>query len=229
MQRLSLFSFIVMLVFLSMSSSMLSAIDYPVISIGINAGLGQNELTKGAFGRAFLRYSLEAYIPGFQIEVGYAASFYSPMNDSVILNPDPATERRTIQDKIRDHFPTITGSFHFKPFGEMTTVYFGGGAQIHFLSASRKTTDRYWDEEAEKYQETEIDNVSLLSQSKIGYHALGGLRFALGNFGTLDVEVRQTFLKVSANDWDDKQSQRLWGEKKWDNLSVSAGVTIFIF
>ena len=229
MRRLSLVSLILILVFISISSAPLVAIDYPVISIGVNAGVGQNELARGALGRAFLRYSLEAYIPGFQVEVGYAASFYNPMKDSVILNPDPATERRTIQDRIRDNFPTITGSFNLKPFGEMTTVYFGGGAQIHFLSANRKTIDRYWDEEAEKYQETEIDKVSLLNQSKIGYHLLGGLRFALGNFGTLDVEVRQTFLKVSANDWDDKQSQRLWGEKKWNNLSVSAGVTIFIF
>lgn len=229
MRRLSFGSILLTLLLFSISSASLFAVDYPIIAIGFNGGLGQNELAKGALGRAFLRYSLEAYLPGFQIDIGYAASFYAPLKDSVIVNPDPTTERRTIQDRIRDHFPAISGAFHFKPFGAMTTVYVGGGAQLHFLSANRKTTDRYWDAEAEKYQEMEIDKVSLLSQTKIGYHLLGGLRFSVGNFGTLDVEARQTFLTVAPSDWDDSQSKKSWGQKSWNNFSVSAGLTVFIF
>lgn len=221
--------FIVFTLMMLMRSSFIFGVEYPIISIGVNAGLGQNEFVKGAFGRAFLRYSLEAYIPGFQIEAGFATSFYGTLKDSVQLNPDPATERRTIQDRIYNSFPTLTGTFHLRPFGKQTTIYFGGGAQIHFLSAHRKTTDRYWDAEADKYQETEIDDIVLLDQTTIGYHALGGLRFALGNFGTLDIEARQTFLNVAAEDWFDDQSKKLWGEKNWNNFSVSAGLTVYIF
>lgn len=223
------FSLIIVLVLILSNCSILFAVEYPIISIGFNGGLGQNELAKGVLGRAFFRYSFEAYVPGFQVDIGYGASFYNALKDSTILNPDPATDQRTIQDRIRDSFPAITGAFHFKPFGAMTTVYFGGGAQIHFLKASRKTTDRYWDEQAEKYQETEIANFVLLEQTKIGYHALGGLRFAMGAFGTFDFEIRQTFLTVSAADWDDQQSRTMWGEKNWNNFSVSAGLTVFIF
>lgn len=228
MKRVLIFLFITSLLDISIPSKIF-AVEYPIISIGINGGWGQSELTKGIFGRAFLRYSIEAYIPGFQIEVGYAGSFYSVLNDSAIVNPDPVVERRTIRTRIYDNYPAISGTFHLRPFGESILFYFGGGGQIHFLSSDRKTTDRYWDEEAEKYQETEIDKITLLDQIKFGYHFLGGLRLVLGGFGTADLEVRKTFLNVSADDWDDKAASELWGGKSWNNLSVNVGLSIFIF
>lgn len=228
MKRVLIFSFILFFLVISMTSKTF-AVEYPIISIGVSGGWGQNELAKGAFGRAFLRYSLEAYIPGFQIEVGYSPSFYKVLSDSVIFKPDNIVEERTIKTRIYDNYPAISGTFHLRPFGESTIIYFGGGAQIHFLSSDRKTTDRYWDAEVDKYQEMEVAKVTLLNQTKFGYHFLGGLRFVLGGFGTLDLEVRQTFLEVSPDDWDDLESSQLWGEKSWNNLSVNLGITVYIF
>jgi hypothetical protein len=227
MKRLLIsFSMIISILFLGNNSS-LFAVEYPIISVGINGGWGQNELTKGTFGRIFLRYSLEAYIPGFQVEVGYAGSYYNVLSDSMTKNPE--NEERRIKTRIYNNYPALTGTFHLRPFGESTIIYFGGGAQIHFLSADRKTKDRYWDDEAEKYQEIEVAKATLLDQTKFGYHFLGGLRFVLGGFGTVDLEVRQTFLDISATDWDDKEASTLWGEKSWNNLSVNLGLTIYIF
>lgn len=228
MKRASIFLFITSLLLISHPAK-ICAVEYPIISIGFNGGWGQSELTKGAFGRAFLRYSLEAYIPGFHLEVGYAGSFFNVLDDSVIFNPDPIVDKRMIKTQIYDRYPAISGTFHLRPFGESTLIYFGGGAQLHFLSSDRKTTDRYWDEEAEKYQETEIDQVNLLDQLKFGYHLLGGLRFALGGFGTVDLEVRKTFLDVTAEDWDDQEASKSWGGKSWSNLSVNVGLTVYIF
>ena len=207
----------------------LFAVDYPIISFGINGGYGQSPLAKGASGRAFLRYSLEAYIPGFQIEIGYASSFYTVLKDTVIQNPDETAESRKIKTGINDGYPVISGTFHLSPFGESTTIYFGGGGQFHLLSVIRSTTDRYWDDVAEKYQETEIEKVTLLDQTKFGFHLLGGVRIALGKFGSLDFEARQTFVNVSQNDWQDEEAKQLWGEKKWDNFSANVGLTIYIF
>ncbi len=226
MKRLIIFV-IAILLFSNIHS--LFAVEYPIISIGINGGWGQSELSKGRFGRAFLRYSLEAYIPGFQIEVGYAGSFYSVLKDSVIMNPEPGTEQRKIITRIYNNYPALTGTFHLRPFGESTIIYIGGGAQFHFLSADNKTTDRYWDDQAEKYQEAEIAETTLMDQTKLGYHLLGGLRFALGGFGSFDLEARQTFLNVVLEDWNDDLARQLWGDKSWNNFSVNLGLTIFIF
>jgi hypothetical protein len=228
MKKRSIFLFII-LVFLFSSLTTLLAVEYPIISLGLNGGWGQSELTKGAFGRIFLRYSLEAYVPGFQVEASYARGFYNSLKDTVILNPDLIVDERTIETKIYDNYPAIAGTFHLRPFGESTIIYFGGGAQIHFLASDKKTTDRYWDEIAEKYQETELDKVSLLNQTKFGYHLLGGLSFTLGGFGAIDLEVRQTFLNVAADDWDDNEARKLWGEKSWNNFSVNVGLTVYIF
>ncbi len=171
------------------------AVEYPIISLGFNGGgWGQSELAKGAFGRTFLRYSLEAYIPGFQIEVGFAGSFYSALNDSVIFDPEPIVEKRTLKTIIYDRYPAVSATFHLRPFGTSTIIYLCGGAQIHFLSSDRKTTDRYWADEAEKYQQTEIDQATLLEQTKFGYHCLGGLRFVRGGFGSANLEVRKLSL-----------------------------------
>jgi len=229
MKRFLILLSLIMTVIVFSNASGLLAVEYPIISVGINGGWGQNELTKGTFGRLFLRYSLEAYIPGFQIEVGYAGSYYNVLKDSTKMNPEPGTERRKIKTRIYNSYPALTGTFHLQPFGESTIIYFGGGAQLHLVSADRKTTDRYWDEEAEKYQETEVDKTTLLDQTKFGYHLLGGVRFTLGGFGTFDVEVRQTFLEVPSDDWDELEASKNWGDKSWNDLSVNAGLTIYIF
>lgn len=228
MKRILFISFIISFLIISIPS-VIFAIEYPIISLGINGGWGQNELTPGVFGRAFLRYSLEAYIPGFQIEAGFTTSFYNVLDDSVILNPDPVVEKRTIKTHIYDRYPAVSGTFHLQPFGESTIIYFGGGAQIHFLTSDQKTTDRYWDDEAKKYQESEMGKVTLLNQTKFGYHFLGGLRFVLGGFGTFDLEVRQTFLTVSVDDWENLVAGQLWGNKSWNNLSMNLGLTVYIF
>jgi len=229
MKRYLIFLLTILAVFSLFNGSALLAIDFPIISLGINGGWGQNELTKGAFGRAFFRYSLEAYIPGFQIEVGYAGGYYNALKDSVIMNPMPDTERRKIKTRIYNSYPALTGTFSMRPFGESAIIYFGGGVQLHLVSADRKTTDRYWDAEAEKYQEIEVEKATLLDQTKFGYHLLGGMRFALGGFGSFDVEVRQTFLQLSSKDWEGSAAGELWGEKSWNDLSVNLGVTIYIF
>ena len=228
MRRANIFLFLIFILLFSMSTKIF-AVEYPVISLGINAGWGQNELAKGVFGRAFLRYSLEAYIPGFHVDVGFTGSYYNSLEEIVIPDPDPVVDERTIKTKIYDYYPTISGTFHLKPFGESAMIYFGGGGQVHFLSSDKKTIDRYWDEVAEKYQENEEDKVNLLSQVKFGYHLMGGLRVALGKFGTVDLEVRQTFLEVMADDWDDAEASQLWGEKSWNNFSVNLGMTVYIF
>lgn len=228
MRRFLVF-FIIIVVMILLNFSTVFAVKYPVLSLGVNGGYGQNELTKGIMGRAFLRYSLEAYIPGFQIEIGYTGGYYNVLADSLIMNPDPVTERRKIQTRIYNSSPALTGTLHLKPLGESAILYFGAGAQIHFISAERKTTDRYWDNMAEKYQETEIDVATLLNQTKLGYHFLGGIRFALGEFGTVDFEVRQAFLDIASEDWDELEASKNWGEKSWNDLSVSVGITVYIF
>lgn len=214
---------------LSPSQHKLFAVDYPIISIGLNGGYGQSDLANGGFGRAFFRYSLEAYVPGFQIDIGYGAGFYQALDDTVILNPDPETESLTIKTGVGNHYPMITGTFHFQLFGGGTTLYFGGGAQFHFLSVSQKSTERYWDPVAEKYQERDLDEISVLEKTAFGYHFLGGLRFALGKFGSLDLEVRQVMMDVAEDDWENEQAKEIWGQKSWDNFSVNAGLTIYIF
>ena len=228
MRRIIIFMFLISILILSFTTT-LFAVEYPIISIGFNGGWGQNELAKGVFGRAFLRYSLEAYIPGFQIEVGYFGSYYNVLKDTSFSPSDPVVDKRTIKTRIYDNYPAISGTFHLRPFGESTIIYFGGGGQVHFISSDKRTIDRYWDEVAEKYQETEEDKVNLLNQVKVGYHLIGGLRFTLGKFGTVDLEVRQTFLDVAADDWDDVEASELWGEKSWNNFNVNLGMTIYIF
>lgn len=227
-----IFIFSILLAFsfvFSPSQHTLYAVEYPIISIGFNGGYGQSDLANGGFGRAFFRYSLEAYVPGFQIEFGYGTSFYQALDDTVILNPDPETESLTIKTGVGNHYPMISGTFHFRPFGGGTTLYFGGGAQFHFLSVRQKSTERYWDPVAEKYQERDLDEISLLDKTAFGYHFLGGMRFALGKFGSFDLEVRQVMLDVTQEDWNNQQAQLTWGEKNWDNFSVNAGLTIYIF
>lgn len=205
------------------------AVEYPIIGIGVCGGWAQNELTRGGSAKIFLRYSLEAYVPGFNVEIGYGASFYSPLSDSVIFQPDPVVERRRINTHIFDRYPMITGTFQLRLFGENTFIFWGGGAQLHWLRSEQKTTDRYWDDIAEKYQEIEIAKRPLLDAMRFGYHFLGGVRFGLGGFGSLDLEVRKTFLNVNRDVWDEPAASRRWGDKKWSSLNINLGLTVYIF
>ncbi len=204
------------------------AVDYPIISMGVNGGWGENDLSDGFFMRGFLRYSLEAYIPGFQIEAGFAPSFFGALDKEDEKNPDPETELRTTEMKIRDSYATLSGAFHVSSFGSMTVLYFGGGVNFNFIKAKRTVTDKYWDPIGEEYQEKEIDSSELLILNQPGFHALGGIRFLLGTFGSFDIEARQTFVNVDKNEWEaDVRDQ--YGNKSWDTVTVNLGLTLFIF
>ncbi len=205
------------------------AVEYPIIGVGVYGGWAQNELIQGGSGKIFLRYSLEAYVPGFNVELSYATSFYTPLSDSVIFHPDPVVEKRTIHTRIFDRYPAVAGMVQLRPFGKSSVLFLGGGAQLHWLRSNRKTTDRYWDEVAQKYQQLDVAERSLMNTMKFGYHVLAGARFELGGFGSLDFEVRKTFLNVGADDWDDPSASTQWGNKSWSSLNINFGMTIYLF
>ena len=204
------------------------AVDYPIISMGVNGGWGENELRDGFFMRGFLRYSLEAYIPGFQVEAGFAPSFFGALDKEEEKNPDPETELRTTEMKIRDSYATLSGAFHVNPFSSLAVLYFGGGVNFNFIKVKRTVTDKYWDPIGEEYQEEEIDSSDLLTVNQPGFHALGGVRFLLGKFGSFDIEARQTFVNVDKNDWEIDVRDK-YGDKSWNTLTINLGLTIFIF
>ncbi len=207
--------------------SPLRAVDYPVYSLGIQGGYVNSGIAAGMQARLLFRYSLEAYLPGFQIDVSYHHGFYEALEDSEVIHS--AADDTIFSTRIFNAYPAVSGTFHLQPFGEKLILYFGGGGQCSFLFANRKIEERYWDDVAEKYQEREIGKTELLSQVKFGYHLLGGLRFLLGQFGTVDVEVRRNFINLSADDWEPGYGRSRWGKKSWDDLTVSAGLTVFIF
>lgn len=207
--------------------SPLLAVDYPVYSLGINGGYINSGIADGIEARLFFRYSLEAYIPGFQIDVGYGHGFFQALEDSEIVHT--TKDDTTFKTTVSNAYPAISGAFHLRPFGEKFIVYFGGGGQFHFVSAHRKIEERYWDDVAEDYQDREISDTKLLSQVKFGYHLMGGFRFLLGKFGTVDVEVRRNFIDISSDDWEIGFGKVRWGKKNWESLTVSAGLTVFIF
>jgi len=216
--------------FLTMSSA--SAVEYPIYSIGFHGGYAKSGIANGFNGRAFFRYSLEAYIPGFQIDVSYNQDFYQLLEDSVRMWPDApsdsTTEKIMYQTGLRNIFPEVSGSFHLK-LGSGLYLYAGGGGQFHFLSVKRKEKERYWDDIGKKYQERDIADKEYLNQVKFGFHWFAGARFALGSFGTFDVEVRQNYFTVSPDDWENAEAKKKWGDADWNTLTVSAGVTIYIF
>jgi len=204
------------------------AVEYPIISIGLNGGWGQNELKDGYFARGFLRYSLEAYIPGFQIDVSYCHSGFNELEKEEEKDPDPETSLRTTEVNMRDNCAAISGTFHLRPFEEMTVFYFGGGVNFNFIRVDKKKRDKYWDPVGEKYQELETESYDLYNQNLPGFHVLGGFRFLLGKFGSLDIEARQTFLTIEKDDWE-LEARDKYGDKSWNNLSVNLGLTIFVF
>jgi len=207
--------------FLTMSSA--SAVEYPIYSIGFHGGYAKSGIANGFNGRAFFFFFLEAYIPGFQIDVSYNQDFYQLLEDSVRMWPDApsdsTTEKIMYQTGLRNIFPAVSGSFHLK-LGSGLYLYAGGGGQFHFLSVKRKEKERYWDDIGKKYQERDIADKEYLNQVKFGFHWFAGARFALGSFGTFDVEV---------DDWENAEAKKKWGDADWNTLTVSAGVTIYIF
>ncbi len=227
MRKLNLLIVVLILANILLSPRFLQAVEYPIISLGLNGGYAKSELAEGIDSRIFLRYSLEAYIPGFQIDVSYGQTFFGAIEDTTITNI--AQDDTTFKTRINNIYPAVSGTFHFKPFGEKLIVYFGGGAQFHFLSANRTLKEKYWDNVGEKFQEREISSRELLNQVKFGYHYLGGLRLLLGKFGTLDVEVRQNIINLTEDDWEEGYGRNRWGKESWDQFSVNAGLTIFIF
>ena len=194
MMKFNLLKILALLIFVF--SVQAFAVDYPIISIGVNGGWGENELKDGLFMRGFVRYSLEAYIPGLQIEAGFSPSFFNALEKEEEKNPDEETELRTTELKMRDSYALVSGAFHIRPFGEMTVLYIGGGFNFNFINVKKTVTDKYWDPEGEKYQEEEIDSSDLLNVNVPGFHVIAGVRILLGKFGSLDIEARQTFLNV---------------------------------
>ncbi|NOZ62367.1 MAG: hypothetical protein GXO74_11885, partial [Calditrichaeota bacterium] len=149
--KIAISLFISLFFFLQITSA--SAVEYPIYSLGVHGGYAKSGIANGFGGRAFFRYSLEAYIPGFQIDVSYNQNFYQLLQDSVRMWPgaptDSTTEKIMYQTSLRNIFPAISGSFHFKLSSGMY-LYAGGGGQFHFLSVKRKEKERYWDDIGEK-------------------------------------------------------------------------------
>jgi len=201
---------------------------YHLYFLGANVGWSQNEL-KSALGiRGFLRYSLEAYIPGFQMETSYSTSLFKPLEEDSVFNPDKK-EWTIHQLQMHDHQIALSGCFHIKPGGGGVVVYFGGGGNLNFLKVDSSTTVKYWDPEIEDFRELKKEPVDLFKKTVFGYHLIGGLRFLAGNFGSLDIEVRKVFLPTGPEDWKTQGVREKYGEKSWDNLSVNVGFTINIW
>ncbi|MBN1155258.1 hypothetical protein JXB12_10105 [candidate division KSB1 bacterium] len=220
-------TFVISLLFMVPSRS--EAIEYPIISAAIHGGWGQNQLESGFFLNGFMRYSVEAYVPGLHFDVGFSPSFYNSLKDEEIKNPDPNTELRTITMNMRNHIAYLGSSIHIKPFTKFASIYVGGGLDISFINVSESVTDKYWDPVANEYQEEEVSKTDLLSEIVPGVHLLGGLRFFIGNFGTLDLEVRQTYSNVDAEKWMNEESREAYGDKSWNNFIVNMGLSVFIF
>lgn len=229
MKKIALWMLIVGVLWNCHTSSPIYAVDYPIVALGGSAGWGQSGLGSGLQVKGFCRYSVEAYFPGLHFEASMAAHFYRPLDKIVQPNPDPQTERRIVETVARDLYPALSAILQFRPFGELTTVFAGGGVQWHFLSVADRTTERYWDDVAQKYQETETKRVLVLDTGKPGYHVLGGLRFGLSTFGSLDLELKQTFVQVATDDWLSNAAQTKWSGKRWHNFSLNVGMTIYIF
>lgn len=217
------------IVFLLMIPCAGNAIDYPIISAGIQGGWGQNELESAFFINGFMRYSVEAYFPGLHFEAGFSPSFFNSLSKEEINNPDPVTELRTIMVKMRDHVAYIGSSMHIKPFTKFASLYIGGGVDINFIKVNESVTDKYWDSVANKYQEEQVSDKDILNEILPGFHVCGGLRFLIGKFGTLDLEVRQTFVDVGEENWTNDEFRELYSDKSWNNFGVNIGMSVFIF
>lgn len=203
------------------------AIEYPIMFLGGNVGYGQNDLKSGLAIKGAFRYSLEAYIPGLQIETSYSTTLFQALQDTTIkLDND---DENIYQTKIGDHQIGLSALLNLHPFGKSSAVFIGGGGNINFIKADSSWTEKYWDPVAEDFQELKHDPVNLLQEAVPGFHVFGGLRFALGKFGTFDIEVRKTFLNVDESAWKVDRFRKQYGEKKWDSLNFNVGMTFFIF
>lgn len=218
---------IVICSFLCLSSSA-SAQGYHLYSLGANIGYSQNELRSALAIKGFLRYSLDAYIPGFQIETSYSTNLFKTLEEDSVFNPDKK-EWTIHQAQMHDHQIALSGCFHIKPFRGRVVIYFGGGGNLNFLKVDSSTTVKYWDPEIEDFQELKEGPVDLFKRAVFGYHLIGGLRFLTEKFGSLDIEIREVFLPTGPQDWKTQGARKKYGEKSWDNLSVNLGLTINIW
>jgi len=214
------------LVMYGLSPVYAQGVQYPIVFWGINAGYGQNELKSGVALRSFLRYSLEAYVPGFQLEVSYGRIFFGNLAKKEV--PINSTDKEIKETGIGNDYAALSGSFHMRPFGGGVIVYIGGGGNINFLRAKTKVKERYWDDVVNDFHEIDKGTIELFNQMVTGYHVMAGIRFLLGNIGTFDVELRKFFLKTDLNDWLE-EAQEEYGDKNWGEISFNAGLTVNIW
>jgi len=220
---------IFLFVLLSIIPLSLFAVEYPIVSAGIQGGWGQNELEDGFFINGFMRYLVAAYFPGLHLDAGFSPSFFNSLKEREIKNPDPQTDTRTISMNMRNHIAYIGSSLHIKPFTKFASIYIGGGVDLNFINVNESVKDKYWDPVAGEYQEEEVSKDDILNKVIPGFHAMGGIRFLLGDFGTLDFEARQTFVNVNDDEWKSEDALEEYGGKSWNNFGVNIGISIFIF
>jgi len=223
-------NFIILLILLFCTfhpTGFVQAIEYPIAFLSAQAGYGQNDLKSALAIKAAFRYSFEAYIPGLQIECGYSTLLFGELEDRT--EKVKKDEENIYKTTIQDHQVGLSGLLQLRPFGKTTIIFIGGGGNINFLSCDSTWTEKYWDDVAEDYQELKHDPDNLYREIVPGYHVLGGLRFLLGKWGSLDFEVNQTYLNTESTEWKTKWAEEKYGNKKWDSLRVSVGLTINIF
>lgn len=209
--------------------SPIQAQEYPIIFLGANLGYGWNEMKPALAIKGFLRYSVEAYIPGLQIEGSYSTNLFKMLNkEEYKYEEDDIKGTKTSELKIHDHQIGVSASFHLRPFGKAGILYLGGGGNVNFLSADSTLTDKYWDDVAEKEQEKKEEPVELFRQVVLGYHVLGGLRFVVKG-GTIDIEVRKAFLTIDPENWNTEGSKKEYGEKRWGAWSINLGFTFNVW
>ena len=203
------------------------SVEYPIAFLNIGAGLGHNELATGLAIKGAFRYSFEAYIPGFQMELSYGTNLYQSLWDSTVQVKQD--EKNIYQTKISDHQLGLSGLLQLKPFGKETVIFLGGGGNLNYIRCDSTWKEEYWDPEISDFQTLEHNAGNLLQKILPGYHYFGGIRYFFWDIGSIDIEVRKSFLNVGASDWEYGWAARKYGKKKWDNLSITVGLTINIF
>ncbi len=215
------------LIFLLFSVTISYSVEYPIAFLNIGVGLGHNELSTGLAAKGAFRYSFEAYIPGFQMEFSYAMNIYQSLWDSTVqVKRD---EKSTYQTRISDHQLGLSGLLQLKPFGKETVIFVGGGGNINYIRCDSTWQEEYWDPEIGDFQKLDHNAGNLLFKFLPGYHVFGGIRYQFWDIGSIDIEVRKSFLAVTASDWEYAWAARKYGQKKWDTLMITVGLTINIY
>jgi len=203
------------------------AVEYPIIFLGGNVGYGQNELVSGLAIKGALRYSLEGYFPGLQLETSYAMQLSAPMEEQTVkVNRE---EENIYKTEVKQHQVALTGLLQLRPFGRGMIFFLGGGGNLNYLRCDSSRTEKYWDPEIDDFQELEHDPKNLFQKFAPGYHAVAGLRWLLGGIGSLDIEARQTFLNIEPGEWKFDWAEQKYGKKKWDNFSINVGLNLNLF